>query len=175
MPGDSQSEVPVGARNARAKIPRTTAAGAAQADPRAVDLGPLGEFTGYRLRRAQLSVFAGFEQALRGIGLSPGQLSVLVVIGRNPGLTQSDVCAALGIQRANFTPLIHELEARGLAIREVLPADRRSNALRLTPVGREVLGRALALHERLEKRITSCLGETGHSQLLDLLRKLESL
>ncbi len=140
-----------------------------------VDLGPLSGFIGYRLRRAQLSVFAGFEQALREIGLSPGQLSVLVVISRNPGLTQSDVCTALGIQRANFTPLLHALEAMGLAIRQVLPADRRSNTLRLTALGREVLVRALALHERLERRITDCLGESGRAQLAELLRKLETL
>lgn len=175
MPGNPHNEVSVKTRNGRAKIPHISVAGAPQPDPRVVDLGPLGEFVGYRLRRAQLSVFAGFEVALRGIGLSPGQLSVLVAIARNPGLTQSEVCAALGIQRANFTPLLHELEAKGLAIREVLPADRRSNALRLTPVGHEVLGRALMLHERLEKRIKSCLGETGHARLIDLLRKLESL
>lgn len=162
-------------RNHRVKTVRPPADGVNQSARVEVDLGPLNDFVGYRLRRAQLSVFAGFELALREIGLSPGQLSVLVVIARNPGLTQSEVCAALGIQRANFTPLLHELQAKALAIREVSPADRRSNALRLTPLGREVLGRALMLHERLEKRIGSCLGEEGHAQLLDLLHKLESL
>lgn len=158
--------------NTRAKPVRPAADPAA---PGPVDLGPLREFVGYRLRRAQLSVLAAFESALRELGLSPGQLSVLVVIAHNEGLRQSDVCAALGIQRANFTPLLHELEARGLAIRQVLPADRRSNALRLTPLGREVLARALALHERLEKRLTSCLGAGGRAQLVELLRKLEAL
>lgn len=109
------------------------------------------------------------------LGLTPGQLSVLLVIAHNEGLTQSDLCAALGIQRANFTPLLHELEARGFAVREVLPADRRSNSLRLTRRGRQVLARALPLHERLEKRITSCLGSRARSQLLELLQKLEAL
>ncbi len=166
---------PVRTRTARAKAARPSPGAARQAAPAAVDLGPLGGFIGYRLRRAQLAVFAGFELALREIGLTAGELSVLVVIARNPGLTQSDVCAALAVQRANFTPLLHALEADRLAIREVLPADRRSNALRLTCHGREVLARALALHERLEKRITACLGEAGRTQLIGLLRKLETL
>ena len=166
---------PLSARAVRGKADQPSAGAARRAVPTAVDLGPLGGFIGYRLRRAQLSVFAGFELALREIGLTPGELSVLVVIARNPGLRQSDVCAALGIQRANFTPLLHALEADGLAIRDVLPADRRSNALRLTSHGRDVLARALALHERLEKRITACLGEAGRTQLIDLLRKLETL
>jgi DNA-binding MarR family transcriptional regulator len=161
-------------RNVRVKAVRAPL-GADRETPAAVDLGPLSGFIGYRLRRAQLSVFAGFEQALREIDLSPGQLSVLVVISRNPGLTQSDVCTALGIQRANFTPLLHELEAMGLATRQVLPADRRSNTLRLTSLGRDVVVRALALHERLERRITDCLGESGRAQLAELLRKLETL
>jgi DNA-binding MarR family transcriptional regulator len=159
-------------RNTRAKAARTAAARTA---PKPVELGPLREFVGYRLRRAQLSVFAGFELALRELGLTPGELSVLVVIAHNQGLTQSQICAALGILRANFTPLLHELEDRGLAIREVLPADRRSNTLRLTPLGRDVVSRALASHERLEKRITACLGAAGRSQLVELLQKLEDL
>ena len=166
---------PVRARTVRAKAARPSASAANPEAPAAVDLGALSGFIGYRLRRAQLSLFAGFELALREIGLTPGELSVLVVIDRNPGLTQSDVCAALGIQRANFTPLLQELEAEGLVIREVLPADRRSNALRLTPHGQAVVARALALHERLEERITACLGAAGRAQLIDLLRQLETL
>ncbi len=162
-------------RNSRARAARPPAVRAGQTAAAAVDLGPLSGFIGYRLRRAQLSVFAGFELALRGIGLSPGQLSVLVVIACNPGLTQSEICAALGILRANFTPLLHALEARGLAVREVLPADRRSNTLRLTPLGRETVSRAMTLHERLERRITSCLGAAGRSELIDLLQKLQAV
>ena len=162
------------ARNAHVRAMRTPPVVERESSA-AVDLGPLSGFIGYRLRRAQLQVLAGFEQALREIGLSPGQLSVLVVISRNPGLTQSDVCTALGIQRANFTPLLHALEAMGLATRQVLPADRRSNTLQLTALGRDVLVRALALHERLERRITDCLGGGGRAQLAELLRKLEAL
>ena len=159
----------------RTKTARAAVSGDSRAAPALIDLGPLTGFVGYRLRRAQLAVSAGFELALRELGLSPGQMSVLVAIWRNPGLTQSDVCAALGIQRANFTPLLHELEAKGLAMREVRPADRRSNALRLTAAGSEVVSRALALHERLEKRIRSCLGEDGRAQLIEQLQKLEAL
>lgn len=158
--------------NTRAKPARPAFDPAA---PGPVDLGPLRDFVGYRLRRAQLSVLTAFESALRELGLSPGQLSVLVVIANNEGLRQSDVCAALGIQRANFTPLLHELEARGFAMRQVLPADRRSNSLRLTQQGREVLARALVLHEGLEKRLSGCLGAGGRAQLVQLLQKLEAL
>jgi DNA-binding MarR family transcriptional regulator len=165
----------VSTRIPRTRTVRPPAPRAATPAARVVRLGPLREFVGYRLRRAQLSVLAGYELALRDLGLSPGQLSVLVVIECNPGLTQSEICAALGIQRANFTPLLHELEARGLAIREVLPADRRSNTLRLTPLGRDLVSRALALHERLERKITSCLGAAGRAQLIELLQKLEAL
>ena len=76
---------------------------------------------------------------------------------------------------ARCTPLLHELEAKGLAMCEVLPADRRSNAVRLTATGHAAVSRALALHERLEKRITSCLGEAGRAQRIEQLHKLEAL
>ncbi|MEN3384710.1 MAG: hypothetical protein V7608_4754, partial [Hyphomicrobiales bacterium] len=62
-----------------------------------IDLGPLPELIGYVLRRAQLVVFQDFFSAFAPFDISPAQFSVLTVIERNPGLTQTQVAAALGI------------------------------------------------------------------------------
>src|SRR6478752_9631441 len=77
-----------------------------------IDLGPLPELMGYVLRRAQLVVFQDFFAAFAPFDISPAQLSVLTVIERNPGLTQTQVAAALGIKRTNFVGLLDELERR---------------------------------------------------------------
>ena len=65
------------------------------------------------LRRAQLIVFQDFFAAFAPFDIRPAQFSVLTVIERNPGLTQSQVAAALGIKRTNFVGMLDELEKRG--------------------------------------------------------------
>ena len=93
-----------------------------------IDLGPLPELIGYVLRRAQLVVFQDFFNAFAPFEISPAQFSVLIVIERNPGLTQSQVAAALGIKRTNFVGLLDELERRLLAERRQAARDKRSSA-----------------------------------------------
>jgi DNA-binding MarR family transcriptional regulator len=96
----------------------------------------LNASVGYMLRRAQLAVSGDFGETLAEIGLRPGQFAVLTVLDHNPGVTQSEVSAALSIQRANFVSIIDNLERRGLAKRTSSATDRRSNSLTLTtPAG----------------------------------------
>lgn len=140
--------------------------------PREVDLAPLMSFVGYAVRRAQIAIFGDFLESLREVDLRPAQFGVLVVIDDHPGMRQSDVCAGLGIQKANFVPLISELEARGLVVREPGANDRRAYALHLTAQGAALLRRARELHARHEARLTERIGRRGRAQLLLLLNRL---
>lgn len=136
------------------------------------DVGPLGRMIGYALRRAQLTVFDEVIANFSSLDLRPAQYSVLVMIGHSPGLKQSDVAAALGIQRANFVVLFDGLERRGLARRNPAPNDRRSYALYLTEAGAALLQRANELEAELETRFDDRLGPDGRDRLLDLLGRL---
>src|SRR5581483_1006523 len=69
---------------------------------KAADVGPLAANVRYLLRRAQLAVFDELIQALAPLGLRPAQYGVLILLKHAPGLKQTDVAGALGIQRANF-------------------------------------------------------------------------
>lgn len=154
-----------------AKATRKALAGQA-AGARHVRFGPLTEYLGYALRRAQMSAVAQFLEAFKEVDLRPTQFAVLTIINENPGIRQSEVCAALGIQKANFVPLLNELERRGFASRNTGVADRRSSALHLTPLGRTTLGRARSVHEAYEAQFVARLGKRGHDQLLMLLSKV---
>jgi DNA-binding MarR family transcriptional regulator len=140
-----------------------------------IDLGPLNSFIGYALRRAQIVAFTDFLASLRELKLRPVIFGVLMIIDQNPGLPQSQICSALGIQKANFGPLLSELEERKLAVRHEGVHDRRSYALHLTPAGKELLRRARALHGEHEARLAKRLGAGGRTQLLKLLERLNSL
>jgi len=139
---------------------------------RTVRFGPLTQYVGYWLRRAQAWAASGFLETMKELELRPTQFSVLILIHENPGIRQTEVCAALGLQKANFVPLLNELQRRGLAVRKPGVPDRRSTALYLTPQGEVLLQRANELHAAWERRIAERLGPKGQEQLRDLLQKL---
>jgi DNA-binding MarR family transcriptional regulator len=140
--------------------------------PAIADLGSLEDHVGYMLRRAQLAVFADFTAAQTGSVVRPGQFSVLAVIGGNAGLSQSQLCEALGIKRANLVAVIDHLESLKLVSRQPSATDRRSNRLHLTPAGERALKKSIADQARHEARITRLLGPSGRAELLKLLAKL---
>src|SRR5690349_4096466 len=137
-----------------------------------LDLGPLPELIGYVLRRAQLVVFQDFFQAFAPFNISPAQFSVLTVIERNPGLTQSQVAAALGIKRTNFVGLLDELERRALAERRQAARDKRSYALYLTADGVALMRKLKPVLKAHESRMISRIGEAGRDRLVELLREI---
>ncbi len=138
----------------------------------AADLAGLDSQVGYMLRQAQLAVFADFIGNQRGAALRPGRFSILSIIGRNPGLSQARVCAALGIKRANLVAAIDTLESLGLVRRDASVTDRRSNRLHLTTAGQRSLQTARAAQAEHEARITRLLGSSGKRALLKQLSKL---
>lgn len=150
----------------------TARSGRRSGGARSIELGPLTRSIGYMLRRAQITAVAGFLEALKEVELRPTQFAVLLIIRENPGIRQTEFCDALGIQKANFVPLLSHLEWRGLAERRTGTSDRRSCALYLTPRGQELLRRACVLHDAHEARLTARIGKRGREVLLSLLRKL---
>jgi DNA-binding MarR family transcriptional regulator len=143
-----------------------------KASTAAADLADLDQHVGYMLRRAQLAVFADFISSQRAAVVRPGQFSILAVIGRNPGLSQAQVCAALGIKRANLVTAIDHLESLGVVRRDASATDRRSNRLHLTPAGQRALQNSLDHSAQHEARITRLLGAAGRKSLLKQLAQL---
>jgi DNA-binding MarR family transcriptional regulator len=131
--------------------------------------GVLPRLIGYRLRLAQQAVFRDFASSVGE--LSPGRVGMLMLIEANPGVPQGRLAEAVGLDRSTMVGLVDGLEARGLVERR-RGADRRTNGLWLTRVGRSVVARLRRRIERHERRIASRLEPTEREQLLALLDKL---
>lgn len=136
----------------------------------ALDLNRLPTFMGYALRRAQLVVFEQFARDFAGIGLRPAQFTALYVIQHNPGRKQSEIAAALGIQRTNFVSMMDEFERRGLTHRGKSADDRRAHAISLTDKGEKLLKKATTTIEVHERRWIDLLGQDNVDCLLKTLR-----
>ena len=135
----------------------------------------LDQQVGYMLRQAQQAVFSDFIASQNGPVTRPGQFSILAVVGRSPGLTQAQVCTALGIKRANLVVAIDHLESLKLVRRAASAADRRTNRLHLTAAGQRALQQALKTQAAQEARIIHLLGTAGRKALLKHLALLSQL
>jgi DNA-binding MarR family transcriptional regulator len=132
----------------------------------------LTELVGYHLRRAQAAVFDDFMRTMARDQATPGQFGVLMLIGSNPGSTQSAIAKALGVERSTMVAVIDRLQERGLVSREVSESDRRSNALRLTAEGAALTARLKKRVRDHERRIAAGLSEEEKQTLIDLLRRI---
>ena len=131
--------------------------------------GPLPGLLGYRLRLAQQAVFRDFARSIPEA--SPGRAGILFLIDANPGVTQSRLAQAVGLDRSTMVGVLHALEARVLVERR-RGEDRRTNGLWLTRGGRTLvasLKQRIRVHER---RVASRLTAQERTQLLALLEKL---
>jgi DNA-binding MarR family transcriptional regulator len=140
---------------------------------RSADIGVLNDHLGYFIRRLQVWVFQDFIRTLAPIDIRPAQYSVLVVIAANPGLSQSDLAARLGIERARLVRLLDRLERRGLTRRLPSRTDRRSHALRLTRAGQRTLKQAKVLAALHEMQLVEKLGNERRKSLLNALKHLD--
>lgn len=140
-----------------------------------VRTAPLRELIGYALRRAQGAVYADLHEALAGLEIRPLQYTLLLMVAENPGASQSGVCDALGIQKANCVPTMSELERRGLILRRKSSTDARSYELHLTVKGKRIVQRAGEIQSTHEKRLVERIGVEGRDQLLQLLGKLTDI
>ena len=140
-----------------------------------VRTAPLRDQIGYALRRAQGAVYSDLNDSLSELDLRPVQYTLLLMVAENPGASQSGVCEALGIQKANCVPTMSELERRGLILRRKSPSDARSYELHVTAKGKRILQRAGEVQASHERKLIDRIGIDGRDQLLDLLGKLTDL
>ncbi len=137
-----------------------------------LDYGVLDELLGYSLRRAQVAMFVAFRDATRGAELTPPRFTALVIIGANPGLSQSVLAQVLGIARSGAMLMTDYLEARRLVERRRRPGDARAWGLYLTRRGQQFVERLEARVLEYDYRVARKISLKERRELLRLLEKL---
>lgn len=134
---------------------------------------PVAESVAHQLRRAHTQFMQRFHHYFSRVNLRPAEFSVMALVAENPGRKQSEIAAALGIQRANFVSLLNDLEGRCLTERRSVPNDKRSYAIYLTPTGETVLAEARLAEADFEADCLQRLGSPrARQQFLTLLTQL---
>jgi DNA-binding MarR family transcriptional regulator len=125
-------------------------------------------------QRAARTLARRFDRALRPIGLTNGQFSLMMSLNRPepPGMTA--VATLLAMDRTTLTAVLKPLRRRGLLKITAKPQDRRSRQIKLTPKGRRLLARAVPVWKSTHVAIEALLGDGDPDRLRMNLRALSS-
>lgn len=163
-------------RLARAPAARTDAPTASTGRSPAgseLDLGSLTSSLGYLLRRLQLAYKKHFLREARSINLQPQHVGAMYAIGLNPGVTPSQMSAALGLDAVQTTLMLSALEERGLIVRRLSKTDGRSRLVHLTPAGRKTFAKLQTVAVQVEQDFASAaLTREETAQLVSLMTRL---
>jgi DNA-binding MarR family transcriptional regulator len=124
------------------------------------------------LHRAARAVARRFDAALRPLGLSSGQFSLLMSLNRPEPASIGNVSALLAMDRTTLTANLKPLERRGLLRVTADDADKRTRRLTLTPAGRALLGAAVPVWRRTHAEIAGLLTGSSPDRLRADLRAL---
>jgi DNA-binding MarR family transcriptional regulator len=119
------------------------------------------------VQRAARTLARRFDDALRPIGLTNGQFSLLMSLNRPEPAGLASVATLLAMDRTTLTAALKPLQRRGLLTVGKDPADRRGRRLSLTPAGKTLLALAIPVWEQTHRDVEALL-KIGD---LDRLRK----
>ncbi|HBS99938.1 MAG TPA: MarR family transcriptional regulator [Citreicella sp.] len=120
----------------------------------------------FRAQRAARALGRRFDAALKPVGLTNGQFSLLMSLNRPDPPRISDLAPFLAMDRTTLTAALKVLERRGLVLQGTDSGDRRSRRLRLSDDGRALLKQAVPIWRRTHAEIDAALDGLDLDRLL---------
>lgn len=116
-------------------------------------------------QRAARTLSRRFDEAMRPVGITSGQFSLLNGLNRPEPPTIGAVATLLAMDRSTVTANLKPLERMGAVVMAVDAKDRRGRRAALTETGRELLAAATPIWRAVHGEIEAGLDGQG-----DLLR-----
>jgi DNA-binding MarR family transcriptional regulator len=124
------------------------------------------------VQRAARSLARRYDDALRPVGLTSGQFSLLMSLNRPEPPDMAQVAALLAMDRTTLTANLKPLERRGFVHVTTSEKDKRRRLLTLTPSGRSTLAAAVPIWQRTHESLEALLGTSNPDRLRADLRAL---
>jgi DNA-binding MarR family transcriptional regulator len=125
---------------------------------------------GYLVRDAQRAFTRELAEAFEPHGISPAQYYYLRALWERDGVSQVELSARLGVERASATAVLQSLEQLGLIERVQDRSDLRKLSVHLTPRGVALQRPILACTQRVNAKATKGFAEEEVARALDFLR-----
>jgi DNA-binding MarR family transcriptional regulator len=124
------------------------------------------------VQRAARALARRFDEALRPVGLTNGQFSLLMSLNREKSARMASVASLLAMDRTTLTAALKPLRRRRLVRVGADPHDRRGRLMSLTAKGRRALIRAVPVWKKTHVAVEALLGDSDPDRLRNNLRAL---
>lgn len=112
------------------------------------------------------------QRMLEPCRLAPKEAVVLWLAAENPGVTQTEIAAFLGVGRATVLQAVQALRQAGRLDLHSLPEDRRKQGLNVTAAGTAALAAARAIIGDQEAEIRARMDSGSREIVLSIMQRL---
>lgn len=127
-----------------------------------------------RVRQLSRIVTRVYDDALRPLGITASQYTLLAQLASRDGITAVEIGHELDIEKSTLSRNLKRLLALGHIIMDP-PAGRRGRGLHLTPKGQVVLKDAFPIWQGSQSRAVAVMGSDSRATLDGLLKQAEKL
>ena len=124
------------------------------------------------VQRAARALARRFDEALRPVGLTNGQFSLMMSLNRPKPAGMTAVASLLAMDRTTLTAALKPLQRRGLVRVSADPEDHRGRLMMLTLKGRKALARAVPIWKKTHAAVEALLRDGDGDRLRSNLRAL---
>jgi DNA-binding MarR family transcriptional regulator len=136
------------------------------------DPSPLLGTSAFRLGVVGAVVTERFAAEIAGYDLKPKHVGVLALLASAPATSQLDLARTMGVAPSLIVRIADHLERIGAVERVRDPADRRRQALRLTPRGTELLAACTRLSRSMERDLLAGLSAPDRASFRTALARV---
>lgn len=137
-----------------------------------LDASALEGLIGFHIRLALLAMRRSFFQEVGEGNVRPGLSSVVQLLAMNPGASQTELSARLGIDKATLVSLIDTAESSGWITRARATDDRRRHELALTREGRAMARRLGEQTKEHEKKFRARFSDKELEDFIEYLKRI---
>ncbi|EXI67622.1 MAG: Transcriptional regulator SlyA [Candidatus Accumulibacter adjunctus] len=130
--------------------------------------------TGFLLTESARLLRKLIDRRLQPLGLTRAQWSILAILSRQEGLSQSQISVRLEIEKSTAGRLIDQVEKSGWIERRPIAGDRRVWGVHLTERARQLLAQVETVIIRSRTEMLQGLSEERQGQLCGLLQDIKS-
>jgi DNA-binding MarR family transcriptional regulator len=125
-------------------------------------------------RRATRALTQHYDEAIRPLGLTPTQFTLLQALSRTGTVSQGRLGELLAMDSTTLTRTLNIMARHGW-VEKLHGNDRRERQLRMTQSGHAQLNRALPVWQKVQERLRRQLGSEPWQALLTLTNKVASV
>lgn len=126
----------------------------------------------FLVRRANQISVSAFAEDLGELGITPTQMSSLIVITESPGIDQITLGRRIGVDRTTVSMVVNALEQHGFVRREQSARDARRNEINATRAGNACTVLARELARENNRKLLGGFSDEAVGRFIAFLRRL---